>query len=314
MSLRKDIYPNAKQRDLDRILPQLVTEILRAFQSCFTSEQDLIQFINRLPSREIVELFLDSGRFYAVSKSVITEPFVKLIMIFSMIERLTSAEIPYTEFKNWIRENEVLRAAVEENPDISDFHLSSLKQLIDSLREKYNEIYGFVRNILSYFTEYIALRHQIMIIASIHVKDTEILRRYPDQVTGVQPYSVTISDFATEHNLETSKGYMPVCYDWRQCCVDVNTCCWRSKKTCRLWIDDEERIKRLKTTIKLLYDFRSVFVHRAELPPFSEHPTFGMYKHNKKWRDCLILLKSSEFEAIFEESFVEYFKSKIDLE
>jgi len=112
--------------------------------------------------------FIQCGNFYHESKYNHDKWYIKLIMIFSLIEKVNSNE-DYIDFK-------VFCGKETKNIHINDF--STTKELIEHLEKKYHLVHGSKQKTLSFFERYLSSDEKILLktLVKIYKPDNQKYR------------------------------------------------------------------------------------------------------------------------------------------
>ena len=103
--------------------------------------------------------FIRCGNFYHESKYNHDKWYIKLIMIFSLIEEINSNE-EYIDFK-------VFCDKESRNIDIKKF--KSTKQLLEHLKKKYHLVHGSKQKTLSFFNRYLSSNEKKLLKNSVQI-------------------------------------------------------------------------------------------------------------------------------------------------
>lgn len=104
MEIRKDVFPNFNPifGSKDDYLKRNIQMAYEAFKAVFSSTNEVIELVNRIEDVRKAEIFLRLSRYYNISKNYAGHDFLKVIMIISLIEKLTALEDPFVDFKDWV--------------------------------------------------------------------------------------------------------------------------------------------------------------------------------------------------------------------
>ena len=253
--------------------------------------------------------------------------FIVLIMFISIMEKLSSVHSAgfemWTDFFDWVSRKSI-RKEYEKVLKEGKFNF---KLLMDDLIKRYNLKFGSLTKVTSFLCNLMNEQEKIALIKSI-----KYMQKVPDlppfkmpqmepntsfedmekkiQELHAQSESIT---FQNEEDLRTyviqnsSKMVweaLPICYDnaeyWDCYAIDYgghgNGYC-HFKNDCALLSDKEKLDKNFRNTVKTIYDWRSKFVHDAQLPPVKETAIYGTHYKNKY---AIIELTTTDFKPIFE--------------
>jgi len=307
VELRRDIFPNLKDdvfSTRNETLKIWIHEVFESFKGMFSSTEELINYLNSFSNPLNVELFIRLSQFYGISKIYQESPYVKLIMMVSIIEKLTNKEKKYIPFKDWIftQDNKIEKLIHK----ISVTNIQTFKKIVQSLKNDYHKDYGSQRNVVNFFDKYVSLNDKVKIIKSFKMKEREVVYQYCRKLFTPEEQRVDDIKKLSKYGYKIMKIHIPICYDWKWCYVSYNDC---APEIYCLLKDNENICKRaLKKIVSIIYSMRSDFVHNAKIPPISEKGinfTVGLFK------DEIIIVELSidQFENIFERSFKKYFDS-----
>lgn len=305
LRIRDDIYPNLKDTFLwqrDEVIKGFLNEANSALGRFFSTHDELIKYINAFLRREDAELFLDVCRFFNIAKNYACHPFLEFIMMISVVENLG---IPrYLSFFDWL--------VTKENKKIieSEFNLSKNKSYdsfvasMERLNEKYLETFGLRRSLLSFFDKNLEDKEKVKLIRSFETKKVKCVYKAHYKVTS--RYG-TIEDYAKDTGKTIDERLLPACYDWQNCWIEYGQC--QPDVRCVLLVDKKALEQHLGRTIGIIYDYRSMFVHKARSPPFSKTTSIVQDVYENK--PIIIRLTLEELQIMMENALKKHF-DKLD--
>lgn len=187
MIIREDIYPKIRDSpEKQKYLNALAEIALESYgNSFFQSKEDVIEYLNNFDSPEIAELFLEVGQYYQYSKyyycpncfpiqridlcpeckSPMEIPaHLVLIMLLSIIERLSLGLREYMSFFDWIAKDEI----VEKHQKLLESgNVKNCKELVHSLRENWRQDYGSIAHVRLFFQKFLTKEEKIDLIKSV---------------------------------------------------------------------------------------------------------------------------------------------------
>ena len=258
-------------------------------------------------------------------------------MIISIMEKLASVNLSgvesWVDFYNWVSKKEITQRY--ENL-LESREIKSFKQLMSELKSQYSSEFGSINKVVNFLSTSMDASEKQALIKSI-----KFMREVPELPPFKMPEPEPNADFdemletmqsltqdsrgITFENEEAVKEFvkqngskkvweaLPACYDgkqyWRCYAIEFDGTghgyC-RFKYDCALLIDKQKLEECFRSTVKMVYEWRSKFVHDVELPPVRENAIFGTrYKNNYVIGE----LTTTDFKAIFERLVKRFFDS-----
>lgn len=171
MKIRDDLYSDIPDSpDKERFIEIYIELTFRAFDKTFNSKDELIEELNKVKSPKIVEKVLETGRLYYLTKGyscpncrssiekcekcgfeIEMPAFFVYGAIIGMIENLSRGETKYEVFRNWISKRKNKR---RYQSILNEDKKSSLKNLIEQMKDDYDQIYGSKVSITDFLKRY----------------------------------------------------------------------------------------------------------------------------------------------------------------
>ena len=171
-------------------LKVFINEAYQGISSQFQSEKDFIDYVNSLLDAETAELFIRICKFYFISKKYQPTSYVKLIMMFSIIEKTISKE--WKEFLSWIfNQRLVIQNRLDKAEKIDQ---KVFLEIIDELKEQYFKEYGSQRNVVEFFKNYVTKDNQIKLIKSFRANYAKVIENFEAQDCHMSPLPKTIEE------------------------------------------------------------------------------------------------------------------------
>lgn len=302
--LREDVYPALRDSlfaTRESLLDEYVEIARKVFSQYFSSKADVIAFLNNLRDPKDAEFMLNICRYYNISKNYEKSPFIKLVMMLSVIDKATRHASEYVPFEDWITSNQNKEEFQKEVETLKLNTWESFQRLMGDFKERYYKTYGSVRNIVDFLDKHLSLEDKIKITHSFHSERTKYAERIHYVFTGSFG---TIDEYAKKYGVTLSENTLPECYDWRSCWIEYGRC--HPEVKCRLNADQGLLGEKFKKIVAILYHFRSEFVHEARISsilPTEEDFTVGVYDD----KIITIFIKTGDLEEIFEKALKKYF-------
>lgn len=301
MTIRADIYPNLRDTLLgrrDEMLNMYFDEARNALSRFFRSREEIIEYVNGLPNREDAELFLDVCGFYNIAKNYARLPFLKFIMIISAIEQISVRG--YKPLSEWLV-NEINKEFVEKELKF-DRKFESFKKIIKQLNDQYHKNFGARKKLFEFIREYLEDNEKIMLVKSFRTKRTKYLEGAYYRLTS---HYQSMEEYAEKMRTKVYEGWLPKCYDWQNCQIRGGKC--NPNVRCVLLTNQEAFKRQLNITTRIIYDYRSMFVHNARLPPFSGNGEMVSVLDIYNGKPIVIEFRITDFEIILENALKRYF-------
>jgi rubrerythrin len=354
LKIRGDIYSWAKSREKEKIVQGLARLAFETFSGLFSSEDDVIKYINNFENPKIAERFLEIGEFYHFAKfyycpncfptkriGICPEckrPFelpahIVFIMMISIMETLSLGLEDFVDFYDWVAKKETVR---NYQTLMKSGEVEGYKNLVQSLRQSWSKEYGSITKVTDFFNNFLTKEEKVEFVKSIRYfrKVPELPPRRMGSIEGKTPedakkiYDEWKKTFEEEQQIsfkndEDVKAYvksrnfkkvweaLPICFDekyyWK--CYGrypygqgLGYCYYVYK--CRLFSDKDLLEECFEKTVKTIYDWRSVFVHEANLPPIREVAMLGgVYKG----KSIIVELTTNKLKPVFEKMLKRYF-------
>jgi hypothetical protein len=259
--------------------------------------------------------------------------YLVLIMVFSTMERLSRGLNEYVDFFDWVGKKETIdlyktKFEIVNSDKIEDF--------VISLRSNWSEKYGSVTKISSFFREFMKKGEKIELVKSVKFM-LKVPELPPAQIPNYQGKKAEevekmskdwrqklneeqqirfgtdedVKKYVIQNRSKLTWDALPICFNkheyWK--CYSRNPygqglgyC--RYNYFCKLGKDECFLDKCLEKTIKILYDWRSGFVHNTKIPPINETAMHGgIYKK----KSIIVDLTTSELKPVFERMLKIYF-------
>jgi hypothetical protein len=192
MKVREDIYPEANKTRIQDVLQALAHVALQSFDSIFSSEDDLVRYINNFASARRARQFLEVGEFYHFAKfyycpsfgckrieicPICGKPFevpayIVLIMIISIMEQLSLGLNKFTDFYDWVGKSKIVR---DYQNMLDSREIKGYEELLHSLKDSWNQEYGSVTKVTEFLDNFMEKEEKVEFIKSIRY-----LREVPD--------------------------------------------------------------------------------------------------------------------------------------
>ncbi|MDI6799002.1 MAG: hypothetical protein QMD12_03375 [Candidatus Aenigmarchaeota archaeon] len=305
--IRDDIFPNLQDTLLWRRneeIKKYLEETQKCLERFFSSLANLIEYVNGFDRPEDVELLIEICRFYNIVKNFAQHPFLKFIMMISIFERLSCDK--YLSFHDWlvVRQNrETLENKISEIVDYD-----SLIAVLNTWYKDYINVYGLKRNLLVFFKDNLTENEKIKLIRSFHVRRTKYIERAGyvllKKAGRTHREYRSIEEYSNMESQPLDEKLLPYCYDWKNCYIEDGKCC--PDVICRLKDNEEALDKEFNRIIGIIYDYRSMFVHRARSPPFNGN-NLDFIIDVYDGRPIIIHLNLSELQEMLENPLKKHF-------
>ena len=352
MEIRKDILPPSEKAE--RALVAFVAITQSSLKRIFPTEDDVIKYVNNFENPEIAKLFLETGRYYHSAKNyscpacfppkhlekcpncgeILELPsFLVLIMIISIMERLSHGSKSYQDFYTWIGTREAHKKA---QTFFDGDKTKELSTLIDNLRSEWLKENGSTTKITEFFQSFLTKEEKMEFIKSIRyfyevpelppkrmgdvegkpAKDVEeVFQKWEEEFKKEQGIRLKteqdVFDYIKNNGDKKSWEALPICYN-EQNFLDCygrdyfgqgqGYC--RYNYLCRLDKDQKLLNDCFVQTVKTIYDWRSKFVHDMRIPPIRETAILGDFYDD---RMIMVELTTKELKPVFERMLKRYF-------
>lgn len=303
--IRDDIYPNLTDTLLwqrDEVIRNFLDEATSALGRFFGTQDELIKYINGFVRREDAETFLDVCRFFNIAKNYACHPFLEFIMMISVVENLGVPR--YLLFFDWLVTKENKKIVESELNLDKNKSYDSFLALMKKLNEKYLETFGLRRSLLNFFDKNLEDKEKVNLIRSFETKKVKCV--YQVLYTVTSRYG-SIEEYAKNTGKTIDERLLPACYDWKNCWIQYGQC--HPDVRCVLLADKKALEKHLSRTIDIIYDYRSMFVHKARSPPFSK--TISIVQDVYENKPIIIHLTLEEWGIMMENALKKHF-DKLD--
>ena len=242
-----------KKKTPKEFCEDLVKKDFRFFKDVYDSEKEMLEYCLKFqkihkPLWRAFEEFFSLSEFYRAMK-MMKNDFIKLLMITSLIEKLSSKK-DFTEFSEWVSEKE--KEGMLEG------------KRIQKIWEEYNEDFGCSGKFRRFFLnpEYLSKKEQITLLKSI----CYFLR-----------------------NDDSSIFLVPLfCYSKKVCGLKDHGCEYESYTECSAFREEKILKKGIKEFANFLYNLRNKFIHDAHLFGLSSEimgtTSFSLYYVPYKFR------------------------------
>lgn len=354
MKIREDMYPWAKSIERDRIFQGLAKLAFETFTGLFSSEDDVIIYINNFEKPKIAERFIEIGEFYHFAKfyycpkcfpskriencpeckkSFELPAYTVLIMMLSIMESLSLGLADFIDFFDWVNKKEIVR---DYQTLMKSGGVKGYKNLVQSLRKRWSEEYGSVTKVTDFFKKFLTKEEKVEFVKSIKYlkKVPELPPRKIGRIKGkrkkeameiLDAWKKTVEKerqilfktdedvkaYVKSRNFKKTREALPICFDeehyWK--CYGRHFYgqgigyCYQVHE-CRLISEKDLLEKCFVKTVKTIYDWRSMFVHEAKLPPIREVAMLGeIYKG----KSIIVELTTTKLKPVFEKMLKRYF-------
>ncbi len=303
VELRNDIFINLKDNTRQTTIEKYyVDEAFEAMGHLFDNKDKFVDYLNSIKNPADAELFVRMSSFYLIAKKYEKSIPAKLIMIISIIERISNKNRDFITMDNWIiNQDNKIREYLSKYEEVS---MEQFKEVFELLREDYFKIFGSQRNFFAFFKT-VSLDDKIKIIKSFKTQRVKIVEgvfaKYFEE--RLKPFT-TIDEFEIAEKRKLKHAQMPECYHWKSCYLGYGQC--SDKISCWLHDNPDEVDSYLKKTIRLIYQMRSNFVHNAKLFLLNEKDSIFL-ADSIDGDTVFIELTVEDFQDIFERTFKKYF-------
>jgi hypothetical protein len=258
---------------------------------------------------------------------------IVLIMMISIMEVLSLGLKDFIDFYDWVAKKEIV---IDHQTLMESGEIEGYEELIRSLRKRWRQEYGSVTKVTDFFKNFLTKEEKVEFVKSIKYfrKVPELPPRRMGSIGGKTPeeakkiFEEWEKTFEEEQQIlfktdEDVKAYverrkfkktweaLPICFDeehyWK--CYGRHFYgqgigyCYQIYD-CRLISDQDLLEGYFKKTVKAIYDWRSIFVHEAKLPPIREVAMLGgIYKG----KSIIVELTTTKLKPVFERMLKRYF-------
>lgn len=352
MDIRRDAFSNVKDR---RLLKGLVYRTHEAFNALFSTEEEVTNYVNSFADPRIAELFLEVGDYYHSAKyyscpncfppkriekcphckNAFEMPaYIVLIMIISIMEKLSLGLGNWKDFIDWLGKGEVRNEYQELLRNGEE--IKGCEELISSLKKQWRKEYGSSAKITEFFGKFMIDEEKIELIKSIRYiieapelppkkinsekpstsqKAQEVFENWKQAFEKEQQLMFKtdndLKNYVKRNNFKTAWEVLPICFNrreyWKCYSKDFyghgqGYC--RLNYACSLPNDKKSLDRCFNKTIKTIYDWRSKFVHQITLPPIRETSILSSYY---KGKPIIVELTIKDFRPVFEKMLKRYF-------
>lgn len=259
--------------------------------------------------------------------------FIVFIMLVSIMERLSLGLKKFTDFYGWVGKKKIIS---DYQKMLDSGEIKEYEELAHSLRERWDQEYGSATKVTEFLDNFMNKEEKVEFIKSIRflkqVPDlppkrvSSIERKTPEEVKGIfeelkkvheresQLSFMTdedVKNYVKSSDVKMTRAALPECFDekhyWKCYSRDhsgrgIGYCHY--DHYCPLIRDEKMIEEHFRKTVKIIYDWRSKFVHEATLPPIREVATLGTIYKKKHMVDTLTTTK---LRPVFERMLKRYF-------
>jgi|GEM_PF-5904716 hypothetical protein len=306
--MRDDLFPNMAVifEPKNKIIEMWVDEAFEAFRSLFSSKEKFIEYLNSFKDPRNAELLIGIGGFYLLAKKYHPQSYIRLIMIISIIEKLTNRERKFQEFYEWIESQD---AKINELlTELKIIDVSMFKEITRKLKENYFQEFGSRRNVLAFFEEHFTQEDKIKLIKSLKSEYRETVRGFSERLLKNIFGEVKTIEELKGKGFNVQRHFVPYCYDWRRCYFDYGECF--PDYGCLLNEDKPLLDKTLKKVVGKIYQMRSDFIHDATITMLNEKDAMCTFT-TSGGKVISIELTVEDLQNMFEKALKHYFDSLI---
>jgi hypothetical protein len=285
----------------------LVDEAFEALGSLFSSKEEFINYLNSFKNPKNVELLIDVTKFYLIAKKYHPQSYIKLIMMISVMEKLVNQYKKFQEFYEWIEDQDDRIKELLSSAKTID--VDAFKNIIRKLKNEYFQCFGSRRNVTTFFEKHFDKEDKVKLVRAIRANWTDFVERFIKRIFRNLDFGkVTSIQELKEKGFVVEEGYMPYCYDWKQCWVEYGEC----HPDCGCSIRENISLLNecVREVVNKLYQMRSDFIHNATLTMLNEKDAiFTLATSGGK--PILIELTAEDLQGMFEKALKHYFDSLI---
>nr|MDO8133725.1 hypothetical protein [Candidatus Njordarchaeum guaymaensis] len=233
----------------------------------FDSEAEIDEYFQRFNNVDEIRTILHVLDYYHAFKQMNGYPacFAKLIMLFSIIEKLWGRE--YKPFETWITQKRNWYLVVSKLDRFSsEANRKTKLRLLEKLINDYHKQHGASRTVQEFFVEGLDQNEKINFITKIQFPKKNVKERHP-------PNMAIASRDSTVNSKVLDITFQYSCFDPNECYFDKHRCYGDLYlKSCRIRRDPEILDKQLRDFIgHVIGKMRNDFVHNARTPAVVRH-------------------------------------------
>jgi len=304
LQIPNDLYPNSQFLEKASIIAEYYMHIATIFGKYFSSEEEIISYLQSFKNHEDAEHFLETGNTLFLNRKL-DDPSLQMVMIISAVEKNTQKG--FSDFNSWVNSSgstfdstfsSIYNA--EKDPKVV------LKEIIVNLSENYNQKHGARNNFADFIEKYVSGENQFRLILGFHFVFEQAVANYSSRIrTDFDPE--TIDELATR-GFEIRRAFLPKCYNWKKCFATTANC--NPDIGCLLNEDPSFKKQTIRSISKMIYDMRSHIVHKAAAIPFVRDMGPGVSSFNYVMlaeKMIFVNLKINQFEQIIVDALKNYF-------
>lgn len=304
MELRKDIYINANRKEIQSLLDQYVETSKKIFSNHFSNNDEVVKFVNLIKNPKDAEKFLETTRKLDKYKNIQYSS-IEFIILISIIEKNISSEYP--DMKSFVHSDNEIVMEILKKIESSATQDSILKNL-DEIFLEFGRNYGLTNSFAKFIENYVSKDNQCILLEKILFRH----KNHPTQFTNRQKNISKLENISQLKGVaKMIDGYVPKCYDWKNCWVEQSYCV--PEMGCLIREDSDYLKESIRKLAKLLYTMRSEIVHAAsdkEIPKRNKGllPYFMFTDIDDK--AVLLEITIEQFKKIFVDALYMWFLSK----
>jgi len=355
MKIREDIFPEIVSHEkAQEYVRGLASLAFQAFRGLFSSEEEVVEYVNRFENPKFARLFLEIGKYYYSAKCYYCpncfppkkmekcphceKPFemlayMVLIMIISVMERLSREFSKYIDFFEWTGRKETIEKCQIK---LESSEIREVWDIVATLREEWRKDYGSVTKITEFFKKFLNKEEKIKFIKSIRyfIEVPELPPKHMDSTYGKTAEDLTrifdnwekkfeeeqkllfetddeVKNYVIKNNYRMQWEALPICFNkeeyWKCYSKDIyghgqGYCHYNYY--CALDTDEILLDNCFTKIVKTVYDWRSGFVHEAQIPPITETTMLSDVYDDKL---IIVELTTTELKPVFEKMVKRYF-------
>jgi hypothetical protein len=223
----------------------------------------------------------------------------------SVLEKLAFAEssnvMDWVDFYDWINRKDV---DTEYTQVLRKGKFRDFTALAESLKGRWSKEFASITKVTNFLREIMNPQEKLALIKSI-----KYLHTVPELSSNTFTNEEDIKNYVKKNPSKTTKVALPACFELREYwkCYTTSSsgqgyCC--DKSDCPIIANKGKMDKCFKDTIKTIYEWRSSFIHDAQLPPLREHAIYGV---RYKGKYVIAELTTENFMPIFEDLVKKFF-------